>query len=119
MEIESGLCRISLPLREDYYHAMGAAHGAVYFKLLDDAAFFAVQSQVIDYFVVTTSFNIHLVRPVASGELHAEGRVKFQSRNHFVAESKLFNERGKEVGFGTGTFMRSRVLLSETDGYLS
>ena len=40
MEIEKGSCRITLPLQESYYHAMQAVHGSVYFKLLDDAAFF-------------------------------------------------------------------------------
>ena len=117
MTIEHGRCRISLPVHDNYFHAMKAVHGAVYFKLLDDAAFFAVQSEVTDRFVVTTSFNIHLIRPANAGVLHAEGEVKFRSKNLFVAESRLFNNNGKEIGFGTGSFTPGRALLSEAEGY--
>ena len=46
-----------------------------YFKLLDDAAFFAVHSIVTDVFVLTTSFNINLIRPVSSGVITAKGKV--------------------------------------------
>jgi acyl-coenzyme A thioesterase PaaI-like protein len=47
----------------------------LYFKLLDDAAFFAVNSVVRDVFVLTVSFNIYLTRPVSAGELKASGRA--------------------------------------------
>ena len=38
---------ISLNITEKYFHALGAIHGSVYFKLLDDAAFFAASSVLI------------------------------------------------------------------------
>ena len=34
-----------------------------------------------------------------------------------VAESRLIDESGDEVGRGTGTFMRSRIALSGLRGY--
>jgi hypothetical protein len=34
-----------------------------------------------------------------------------------VAESRLIDEDGDEVGRGTGTFMRSRIALSGLPGY--
>jgi hypothetical protein len=33
-------------VRPDFFHAAHAVHGSVYFKALDDAAFFAVASLV-------------------------------------------------------------------------
>lgn len=110
--------QISLQLEEKYFHALGAIHGSVYFKLLDDAAFFAVNSIVTDVFVLTTSFNIHLIRPAREGLIKAVGKVKFRSRESFVAESHLYNEKEKEIAFGTGNFMKSNVPLSENIGYL-
>ena len=59
--ISQGEASISLEITDKYFHALGAIHGSVYFKLLDDAAFFAVSSIVFDYFVLTTSFNINLL----------------------------------------------------------
>ena len=108
---------ISLTISEKYFHALGAIHGSTYFKLLDDAAFFAVNSIVEDVFVLTTSFNINLIRPVSSGKITAKGVVRFSSRNLFIAESTLFNEDGREIAFGTGHFAKSKIELSPEIGY--
>ena len=97
---------------------MGAIHGSVYFKLLDDAAFFAVNSIVEDVFVLTTSFNTNIVRPVDSGKIKAVGEVRFASKNLFIAQSTLLDERGKEIAFGTGHFAKSKVSLTREIGYL-
>lgn len=116
-EIAHEKATISLTISDKYFHALGAIHGSVYFKLLDDAAFFAVNSIVTDAFVLTTSFNINLIRPASSGVITAIGNVKFKSRDLFVAESVLYNDKGKEIGFGTGNFAKSRVALSKEIGY--
>ena len=110
--------KIGLIVDPKYFHALGAIHGSVYFKLLDDSAFFAVSSLVTDVFVLTSSFNTNLIRPVNSGKLTAIGKVRYKSKNLFVAESRLYNEFGKEIAFGTGNFVKSKVNLSENIGYL-
>ena len=109
---------ISLDISDKYFHALGAIHGSVYFKLLDDAAFFAVNSVVEDVFVLTTSFNINFNKPVDSGKITAIGQLRFWSKNLFVAESTLFDERGREIAFGTGNFTRSKISLTKDIGYL-
>ena len=116
-EISEGLAEIGLDISDKYFHALGAMHGAVYFKLLDDACFFALSSLIEDFFLVTTSFNINFVRPVNSGRVKAVGKIKFKSRQVFVAESILYNEEGKEVAFGTGNFTKSKIMLTEDIGY--
>jgi uncharacterized protein (TIGR00369 family) len=115
--IELEKATISLDILDKYFHALGAIHGSVYFKLLDDAAFFAVNSVVTDVSVLTTSFNINLIRPVNNGIITAIGKVRSKSKNMFVAESTLYNEAGKEIAFGTGNFVRSRIALSAEIGY--
>ena len=117
VRISAGEAEIGLEISEKYFHALGAIHGAVYFKLLDDAAFFAVNSMVKDAFVLTVSFNINIIRPVSKGLLKAVGKMKYQSRNYFVGESTLYDEKGREVAFGTGNFMKSKIALSENIGY--
>ncbi len=116
-KIEWERSEIGLTISEKYFHALGAIHGSVYFKLLDDAAFFAVNSMVEDVFVLTTNFNIHLLRPVSKGVLKAIGEVKFKSRNLFIAESILFNQEGKQIALGRGNFMKSNIPLTEEIGY--
>ena len=117
IHIEEEQATIQLTIEPKYFHALGAIHGSVYFKLLDDAAFFAVNSVVKDVFVLTTNFNINLVRPANEGTITAIGRVKFKSKNLFIAESSLVNEDGKEIAFGTGHFAKSKVFLTEEIGY--
>ena len=109
--------KIQLTIEPKYFHALGAIHGSVYFKLLDDAAFFAVNSIVEDVFVLTTNFNINLVRPANEGIIAAIGKVKFKSKHLFIAESSLINEQGKEIAFGTGHFAKSKIALTKDIGY--
>lgn len=117
VRISERKAEIGLTISDKYFHALGAMHGSVYFKLLDDAAFFAVNSIVTDAFVLTTSFNINLIRPVSSGKIKAIGEVRFESKNLYTAESTLYNEEGKEIAFGTGNFAKSKIALSEEIGY--
>lgn len=118
VNIKEGYSEVGLTISKNYFHALGAIHGSVYFKLLDDAAFWAVNSIVHDVFCLTTSFNIHITKPVSSGKLLAKGTLKFKSKNIFFAKSSLFNEKGDEIAFGTGSFCKSKVLLDPSIGYI-
>lgn len=112
-----GHARIVFTVTEQHYHAAGAAHGTIYFKMLDDAAFYAANTLVTDRFLLTTSFNLHFTRPVRVGQVIAEGRWISGRRRVLVAESRLLDAEGEEIGRGTGTFQRSRISLSSLDGY--
>ena len=112
-----GAARIDFTVGEAVYHAAGAAHGTLYFKMLDDAAFYAANTLVTDRFLLTTSFNLHLTKPVRAGPVVAEGRWVSGRRRVFVAEARLVDAEGDEIGRGTGTFMRSHIALSGLAGY--
>ncbi len=112
-----GRARIRFIVDESLHHAAGAAHGTVYFKMLDDAAFYAANSMVSDRFLLTTGFTLHFTRPVRAGEVIAEGRWVSGRRRVFIAEAHLIDAEGEEIGRGTGTFMRSQIALSGLPGY--
>jgi uncharacterized protein (TIGR00369 family) len=115
--VESGFARIHFDVDEGVYHAAGAAHGTVYFKMLDDAAFYAANTLVSDRFLLTTAFNLLLTRPIKAGLLMAEGRWVSGKRRVLIADSRLVDAEGEEVARGTGTFMRSHIPLSSLPGY--
>ena len=117
--VEAGLARIHFRLTEDHYHAAGAVHGTSYFKMLDDAAFYAANSLVTDRFLLTTAFNLLLTRPLKAGPVVAEGRWISGKRRVYVADARLTDAEGEEVARGTGTFMRSQIALSGLPGYRS
>jgi len=114
---EPGVARIRFCVDQRHFHAAGAAHGTSYFKMLDDAAFYACNSLVTDRFLLTTQFSLLLTRPLGEGEVVAEGRWVSGQRRVFVAESRLIAADGEEVARGTGTFMRSRIALAGLPGY--
>lgn len=115
--VGEGHARIEFVVTEEAYHAAGAAHGTIYFKMLDDAAFYAANTLITDRFLLTTSFNLHFTKPVREGKVIAEGRWVSGRRRVLVAEARLVDAEGDEIGRGTGTFMRSRIALSSLAGY--
>ena len=112
-----GRSHLTFTVTQADYHAAGAAHGTIYFKMLDDAAFYAANTLVTDRFLLTTSFNLHFTKPVRAGTVTAEGRWVSGKRRVFVAEARLIDAEGDEIGRGTGTFMRSHIALSGLPGY--
>ncbi len=117
LKVSKGSAIIEIELAEKFFHAGGGVHGAVYFKMLDDAAFFAANSLETEVFVLTTSFTTYITRPVSGGNMKAIGKVVNENRTQFIAESIVYNSDEKEIGRGNGVFVRGKRLLSETSGY--
>lgn len=117
VEISEGACRITVEVREAFFHAAGAVHGSVLFKLLDDSAFFAANSLDSEHFVLTDGFSSWFLRPVAGGTMTAHGRVAHAGRSRFLADSVVTDAEGRELARGSGSFARGRVSLAPDVGY--
>ncbi|MFI5310360.1 MAG: PaaI family thioesterase [Gemmatimonadales bacterium] len=117
LRVSEGGAEVTMTVRDDFFHAAHAVHGAVYFKALDDAAFFAASSLVTDVFMLTVSFNIQLLRPVSGGVLRAVGKVVHRSRSLILADAELTSDEGKPVARGSGSFMPGKTALSAAIGY--
>ncbi len=115
--IRKGEAEIRIPVRRDFFHAAGAVHGHVYFKALDDACFFAVNSFVEDVFVLTAVFETKLLQPIRSGTMTAIGKVMSSSRRLYTAEADLCDSDGQVIGKGSGKFVRSSIVLTPELGY--
>ncbi len=117
MTVSNGEAVIEIELKPEYHHTAGAVHGSVYFKLLDDAAFFAANSLEKEVFVLTTSFTTYITRPVVDGIIKAIGKVVNTNRSQWIVESVLYNDKDFEIARGSGIFVRSKILLAKTPGY--
>ena len=115
--VAAGQARIAFTVDRSSHHAAGAAHGTIYFKMLDDAAFYAANTMVTDRFLLTTAFNLHFSRPIREGPVIAEGRWVSGRRRVLIAEARLIDSEGEEIGRGTGSFMRSHIPLAGLAGY--
>ncbi len=117
IDVSDSEATIEIEVSEKLFHAAGAVHGSVYFKMLDDAAFFAANSLEREVFVLTTSFTIYLTRPISSGTLRSVGRVVNRNKSQFIAQAIAYDSEGNEVGRGSGIFVRGKFPLRETRGY--
>ena len=115
--IGNGEAEIEIDIKPEYHHTAGAVHGSVYFKLLDDAAFFAANSLEEDVFVLTTSFTTYITKPVVDGVMRAVGKVVNSNRSQWIAESIVYNSDGKEIARGNGIFVRSKIRLKKIPEY--
>lgn len=111
MKIGEGRAEITLPMRPEFFHAGRAVHGFVYFKMLDEAAFFAANSLVDDVFLLTSNFHLNLIRPITQGAMRAQGTVIHAGKSQIIADAMLYNDDGKLLAKGTGTFVRSSIAL--------
>lgn len=117
IRIGKGTAEIKVSIDRRFFHAANAAHGAVYFKSLDDAAFFAVSSLVEDCFVLTSNFNLYMHAPVAAGVVRSVGQVVRGGGSSFLAEAVMFNEQNDEIARGSGMFVKSKIRLAPEMGY--
>jgi uncharacterized protein (TIGR00369 family) len=118
LHLSEGRAEITMPMKPDFFHAANAVHGSVYFKALDDAAFFAANSLVLDVFVLTVTYSLYLTRPISDGEMRATGKVVHKSKNLIIADAEVLDSADRQIARGSGTFMRSQIALSPAIGYV-
>ena len=117
ISVSEGKSEIEIALDRRFHHAAEAVHGSVYFKMLDDAAFFAAASLEPGVFLLTTSFTTYLTRPVSVGSMRALGRVVNRTRSQFIAEAMVYDTKDREIGRGSGMFVRSKKQLADLAAY--
>jgi len=115
--VAEGHSEISIDVTEKFFHSAGATHGSVYFKMLDDAAFFADNSLESECFLLTLSFTTYFTRPILSGTIRSVGCVATRTGRQFIAESVIYDSHGQEAGRGNGIFVRGRHPLTEVESY--
>jgi uncharacterized protein (TIGR00369 family) len=117
IRIRNERAEIEIQVSRLLFHAADAVHGSVYFKMLDDAAFFAANSIETEFFLLTTSFTTYLIRPISSGRMKSIGRIVSRTRTQTIAEAVVYDDEGKDVGRGSGVFVRSKIPLVSALGY--
>jgi len=114
--VGDGKAEVRMDVSEDHWHAAGALHGSVYFKGLDDAAFFAANSVVPDVFVLTARFEIELLAPVTGSSLRAVGQLDSRDGKKLEASATLY--AGEQVvARGHGLFIASSMALDDVAAY--
>jgi uncharacterized protein (TIGR00369 family) len=105
-DAEEGKVTVYMPAAEFHYNPLGSVHGGVIATLLDTAAGCTVHS-TLPAGVGYTSLDLmtRFIKPVTvnSGTLRCEGAIISRGRRTAVAESHLYDERGKLLAHATST----------------
>jgi pimeloyl-ACP methyl ester carboxylesterase/acyl-coenzyme A thioesterase PaaI-like protein len=112
LSVKNGESIIYSPVLSNYFHAGASLHGAVYFKMLDDAAFFACQSLETTSFMLTGEFTTRFLKPVKDGTLKATGIFEASQGKKFNASAILENN-GEIVARGSGTFIKTGITIED------
>jgi acyl-coenzyme A thioesterase PaaI-like protein len=113
---EEGHARIIFDIDPKWFHAAGGAWD----HLFQDArrcGFLCRQHAGHGPFPADHLVQSAVLAPCSRGAGHCRGRWISGRRRVLVAEARLIDEEGEEVGRGTGTFMRSQFALSSLPGY--
>lgn len=117
LSVEPGACSASSEIIPELFHAGGKAHGFTYFRLLDDAAFFAAQSMELEYFLNTSQFSLKFLRPLGAGPVLCKA-IAQQKGRVYESSAELF-QNNELFARGEGIFLRSRSLLKEVASFRS
>ena len=67
--------------------------------------------------MLTHGFTTYLLRPAKQGPVVCRGKVVSPGGRLFLAESELFDQRGRLLARGQGSFVRSKMALGPEMGY--
>jgi uncharacterized protein (TIGR00369 family) len=114
---KAGVARVAVPYHADLTQNADFVHAAVLFEVGDTAGFMAANSLEETYSVLTVDYHINLMRPVQREGVYATSEVVSAGKTIYVARSDIYTDSGKLVAAGQGTYMVSKILLTDLDGY--
>lgn len=114
---KAGVARIAIPFHKDLTQNSNFLHAAMLFEVGDTAGFMAANSMEETYSVLTVDYHINLIRPVQGQGIYAIGEVITAGNTLYVARSNIYADSGKLAAAGQGTYMVSKILLADLDGY--
>lgn len=117
MEVSHEKAEIRLHIEPKYHMGLGLTHGSVYFRLLDDACFYACMSLEEETHLLTSRFNIEFLKPVISGVVTAKGKITHKLKRGYQAEASLFNSDNELIAYGSGHFAKTKMLLEDIEAY--
>jgi uncharacterized protein (TIGR00369 family) len=115
LEVSDGSACLRIDIQPQFLNVDGTLHGSVYFKALDDAAVFAINS-IEEMALHTSAFTIYFMAPASNGTLEATGKVVGRAGRTYFAEAEA-RCGDRPVARGSGTYVRSTMPLTSVDAY--
>ena len=117
LTVQEGQAEVHMRVSSAHWHSAGAMHGCLYFKGLDDAAFFAANSTEPSRLVMTARFEVTLMKMVSNASVKALGYFERREGRKLWARSELFDDDENLVAKGSGLFIVSDIDLMTINDY--
>ena len=111
MKVSLGQCEIEMKISKNFHHSANSFLGSIYFKMLDDAAYFASQTHEKEFFLYTVNFEVNFIKTVSKEVIISKGKLLKKSSNKLISKAMLYGCNGEEIGYGKGIFVKSNILL--------
>lgn len=94
---------LKLEVKEEFMNVNGTLHGGIHASMLDQVFGMAVQAATKST-CATINLNINYLASSGTGDVFATARILQQGYRTVILEGELFEEGGKKLAHGTGTF---------------
>src|SRR3989304_10045402 len=102
-----GICKITLPFRDDFEQIFGVVHGGFITMIADTAGYFAAATKVGEIPLATAEIKMNFISPVYRKDLSALGKVVKAGKKLIVCELKVYTaEEQKLVALGVASYSR-------------
>jgi len=117
LSVGEGTAEVRLTASSAFHHAAKAVHGSIYFKGLDDAAYFAANSVEIENLVLTAKFEVELLGMIQCESIRAVGFFERREGRKIWARSELYDDQDQLMARGSGLFIVGQFPLDEGLNY--
>jgi uncharacterized protein (TIGR00369 family) len=105
--IQEGVCRITLPFREDFEQLFGVVHGGFITLAADTAGYYAAATRAGEIPLATAEIKMNFISPVYRKDLYAIGEVVKSGKQLIVCELKVYTvESDKLIALGIASYSR-------------
>lgn len=106
IEIKNGHAHFEMDIREEFTQN-GMIHGGVLASMIDSTCACAAFSLIYPKgWVTTIDLQVSYLKPVSKGTLTAKANCLRSGKNISFCESKIYNEKGELICFGTSQLLR-------------
>jgi uncharacterized protein (TIGR00369 family) len=105
--LEEGVCKISLPFREQFEQIYGVVHGGLITLIADTAGYFAASTIVGEVPLATAEIKMNFISPVYRKDLYAIGKVVKAGKQLIVCDLRVYTSEGdKLIALGLASYSR-------------
>lgn len=105
--LEVGVCKVSLPFREEFEQLFGVIHGGFITIIADSAGYFAAATRNGDQPLATAEIKMNFISPVLRQDIYAIAKVVKAGRQLVVCELKAYTvQTDKLIAVGLASYCR-------------